>query len=259
MVNNLKPCAEEDALKNNTNGGALDYDQAGEFAYLPIKTYYNSESITNVLSLKAVSEMKGYCVTMDTQDNPSIKLYHGHTTLCFPHSSNGLYYCTEEDMTRFKSKLQMDSRSTISEDSLGKPVSFLQAHSKKDTDRAIQVWKLQQQMMWPSDEAMKSFLRQGMIKDADFTPKDIDNAVEILGKPEATLKGKTTAASMTRDVSQQVMLHDIPGLKEHMVKLYIDLFYVNGVPFLHTNQLHHYPKDQQKNYWRNQEKAKECS
>ena len=30
------------------------------------------------------------------------------------------------------------------------------------------------------------------------------------------------------------MLQDIPGLKECMVKLHIDLFYVNGIPFLHT-------------------------
>ena len=30
------------------------------------------------------------------------------------------------------------------------------------------------------------------------------------------------------------MLQDIPGLKKRMVKLYINLFYVNDIPFLHT-------------------------
>ena len=141
MVNNLRPCSEEDALKIYTNGGALDYDQAGEFAYLPIKTYYNPESIANVLSLKAVSEMKGYQVTMDTQNDPSIKLHHGDTTLCFPHSSNGLYYCTEEDMTNFKSNIRTNPNSTASGKQSDKHVSFLQAHSKKDTERSIQVRK----------------------------------------------------------------------------------------------------------------------
>ena len=89
-------------------------------------------------------------------------------------------------------------------------------------------------MMWPSDDAMKSYLRHGMIIDTELAPKDLDIAKKILGKGDAPLKGKTTVASMTKDKSQQKMLQDIPGLKERMVKLYIDLFYVNGIPFLRT-------------------------
>ena len=81
---------------------------------------------------------------------------------------------------------------------------------------------------------MKTYLKHGMIKSKDLVPKDLDNAKDILGKPDGPLKGKTTAATMTRDKSQQVMLQDIPELKERMVKLYIDIFYVNGIIFLHT-------------------------
>ena len=88
-------------------------------------------------------------------------------------------------------------------------------------------------MMWPSDQAMKTYLRHRMIKGTNLELKDLDNAKEILEKAEAILKGKTTIASMTKDKSQQIMLQDIPGLKERMVKLYIDLFYINGIPFLH--------------------------
>ena len=43
MIRNIKPCTEEDSLKIYTNGGALDYDQVGDFAYLPIKIYYNPQ------------------------------------------------------------------------------------------------------------------------------------------------------------------------------------------------------------------------
>ena len=39
---------------------------------------------------------------------------------------------------------------------------------------------------------------------------------------------------MTKDKSQQIMLQDITGLKERMVKLYVDIFHVNGILFLHT-------------------------
>ena len=42
-------------------------------------------------------------------------------------------------------------------------------------------------MVWPSDEAMKSYLRHNMIRDTDLAPKDLDNAKEILGKADTPL------------------------------------------------------------------------
>ena len=92
MVNNLRLCSDEDCLKIYTNGGALEYNQMGDFAHIPLKIYYNPQSIANVLSLKAVSEVDGYRVSMDTDEDPSIRLHHGDVTLKFPHSNNGLYY-----------------------------------------------------------------------------------------------------------------------------------------------------------------------
>ena len=106
MINNVKLCTEEKPLKIYTNGGVLEYDQVGDFTYLTIKTYYNPQSIANVLSLKTVSEMNGYYITMDTQDDLFIKLHHGTITLYFTHNSNGLYYCRKEDMMSFSSKVQ---------------------------------------------------------------------------------------------------------------------------------------------------------
>ena len=168
--------------------------------------------------------MNGFRVTMDTQDDSSIKLHHGTTTLIFPHSVNGLYYCTKDDMVSFSSKVQENSGISTPKEKTFEHVSFLQTHTNKDIDKALQVRELQQQMMWPSDQAMKTYLRHGMIKDTNLEPKDLDNAKEILGRAEAPLKGKTTIASMTKDKSQQIILQDIPGLEERMVKLYIDLF-----------------------------------
>ena len=96
MINNVELCTEEDSLKIYTNGGVLEYNQVGDNRYFPIRTYFNPQSIANVLSLKTVNEMNGYHVTMDTQDDLSIKLHHGTATLRFPHSMNGLYYCTKD-------------------------------------------------------------------------------------------------------------------------------------------------------------------
>ena len=38
---------------------------------------------------------------------------------------------------------------------------------------------------------------------------------------------------MIKNTSQQIMLRDIPELEERMVKLYVDIFYMNGISFLH--------------------------
>ena len=131
MVNNLQRCSDEDYLKIYTNGGALEYNQMGDFVHLPLKIYYNPLSIANVLSLKAVSEIKGYHVSMDTSEDPSIRLYHGNETLRFPHSNNGLYYCTAEEMNYFSSKVR-----SAEPNKTHRHVSFLQTHTKADVDKA---------------------------------------------------------------------------------------------------------------------------
>ena len=155
MVNNLQRCSDEDYLKIYTNGGALEYNQTRDFAHLSLKIYYNPQSIANLLSLKEVSEIKGYRMSMDTDEDPSIRLHHGNITLKFPHSDNGLYYCTVEDMNLFSSKVKSVGRPSGRPTKADKHVSFLQAHTKADTAKATQARVLQQQMMWPSDEAMK--------------------------------------------------------------------------------------------------------
>ena len=88
--------------------------------------------------------------------------------------------------------------------------------------------------MWPSDDAMKYYLKHNLIKGMKLKSKDVDNANLILGKPLASVRGKITALLMIKNMSQQITLRDIPELEEQMVNLYVDLFYVNDIPFLHT-------------------------
>ena len=78
-------------------------------------------------------------------------------------------------------------------------MSFFQAHTKTDTAKATQVRELQQQMMWPLDDAMKYYLKHNLIKGTDLSPRDVDNANLMLGKPLASVRGKTTAPSMVRN------------------------------------------------------------
>ena len=186
-----------------------------------------------MLSLKAISEIEGYRVSIDTSEDPSIRLHHGNETLRFPHSNNGLYYCTAEEMNSFSSKVRSTEPTSSEPSKTHRHVSFLQTHTKADVDKVTQVRELQQQMMWPSDNAMKYYLKHDLIKGTSLSPKDVNKANLILGKPLVSIRGKTTAPAMIKNKSQQIMLRDIPELEERMVKLYVDIFYVNGIPFLH--------------------------
>ena len=167
-----------------------------DFVHLPLKIYYNPQPIANILSLKAVSEVEGYRVSMDTDEDPSIRLHHGNITLKFPHGVNGLYYCTVEDMNLFSSKVKSVRCSSGKPTKAGKHVSFLQAYTKANAAKTTQVRELQQQMMWPSDEAMKYYLKHDLIKGTDLSSSDIDNVNRILGKPLASVRGKTMGGAM---------------------------------------------------------------
>ena len=79
MINNVKLCTEEDSLKIYTNGGALEYNKVGDFTYLPIRTYFNPQSITNMLSLKTVSEMNGYHITVGRVRGQSFLYFSLHS------------------------------------------------------------------------------------------------------------------------------------------------------------------------------------
>ena len=118
---------------------------------------------------------------MDTSEDPSIKLHHGNETLRFPHSNNGLYYCTVEEVNSFSSKVRSAEQTSSEPNTTHRHVSFLQTHTKTDVDKATRVRELQQQMMWPSDDAMKYYLKHDMVKGTSLRPKDVDKANLILG------------------------------------------------------------------------------
>ena len=143
MVTNLQKSSEENYLKIYTNGGALEYSQMGDFVHLSLKIYYNPHSIANILSLKAMSEIKGYHISMDTSEDPSIRLHHRNDTFRFPHSNNGLYYCTAEEMNSFSSKVRSTEETSSEPSKTHRHVSFLHTHTKTDVEKATRVRELQ--------------------------------------------------------------------------------------------------------------------
>ena len=61
---------------------------------------------------------------------------------------------------------------------------------------------------------------------------DIQRGIKIYGPPEPLLSGKMTASSQTQFINCQVQLL-IEILQHHKhLQLFVDIFYVNKIPFL---------------------------
>ena len=59
-------------------------------------------------------------------------------------------------------------------------------------------------------------------------------AIDIYGKASEILAGKMTVPPKKKDDNSQIHLHKLGNLGSRKVKLYVDIFFVNKIPFLHT-------------------------
>jgi len=231
LVQNMRKCGFDETLTIHTNGGELTYREIGDFKFLPIEVFYNPKSIANVLSLKAVDNVKGFHIEMNTSVDPFINVIKGNHKLRFMHSDTGLFYCTVDNMRQFHEDISRNSKSISL---LSTKKDHNTKYTPEEIDRANEVRALQKCMLWPSTKAMRELLNNPMRNNSILTTKDLHRALEIYGEPLEILAGKMTAPSMKRNDSQQILLSEIKEGFNKRVKLYVDIFFVNGIPFLHT-------------------------
>ena len=190
-------------MKIYTNGGSLNYDMSGSLKYLPIRCYYNNQSIANVLSLKYISDIPGCRIYMDTQVGPEIYVSYQGATLKFKQSVNGLYYCRVHDFDVFHgSKNQTNNAISLLNTTQTK-------YSKACVKKASLARNLQKAMMWPSSSMMKQFIKNGLITNSSISEKDFDVADEVFGPAPEQIKGKATAPPKRSDTSSQIQLNQL--------------------------------------------------
>jgi hypothetical protein len=83
-------------------------------------------------------------------------------------------------------------------------------------------------------------LKTRAIKNCEVKPKDLENAIAIWGKNVAELKGKTVRKMPAPVVSDIMKVpRDLLNLEKDL-SLALDIFFVNGIPFLITLSLRIY-------------------
>ena len=228
LLTNIKDCTSRQEVKIHANGRSLCNKTMGLLKYIPVKCYYNSNSIENVLLLKSVADIQGFNITMNTDEGSDIYVKSGTSKLLFRQTSSGLYYCMVDELKKCNESIK----------NIPSSFTFLSLresrYKQSDINKANNARNLQRAMMWPSTKVIKKLITHNYITDTGVKPEDFDIADDLLGKSADEVGGKMKAPTKTRDQSSQVLLYDIKTHINRRIKLYIDIMYVCGRFFLHT-------------------------
>jgi hypothetical protein len=231
LVKDIKACSANEVLTVHTNGGTKSFLETAEFKLLPIKVHFNEDSMANILSLKDVASLPNVRVRMDTYQDRAIFVELGENVWKFAECRDGLYYY---DTAPFltgdnKSKDAVTHYSNLSTVRANK--EFFTSNEIQGANRARE---MQQIIGWPSTTTFKKIIQKNLVCNSTITIDDINRAELLYGTATPLLQGK-----MTRVHPPQVKIKRIPlplpiATHHKDLQLYIDFFFVNGIPFLHT-------------------------
>ena len=220
----IETCAEP--IRVHSNGGTCEYNECGTLKILPIKAYFNPDSIANILSFSEVSEH--FRITYDNEETTSIFVHGSDQVFEFKKCATGLYYLdtteskTNEDVAPYFTFVQ-----TVKENKLN--------FSRQELEGADKARRLQSLTGWPSTEDFKSYIHNNQILNAPITIDDINRALIVYGQHIALIKGKTTRClTNIPKIPAQIPL-PLKLLKHHPYdQINMDFLHVNKHPYLHT-------------------------
>ena len=208
-----------DGMKVNCNAGEVMYNKVGSWGKL--KAWHLPGSIANIISMNELESH--YRVTYDSWDG-RYTVHTEHGPVYFTKDEHGLPYIE------------------LGEGQESAGVLFLQTvrgnyegFTKKEVLRAREARRLQGLVGSPSEKDFKGMVSGNLIKNCPIDGVDISNARTIFGPDLKGVRGKTV-----RRKPQPVTEEDyvaIPRetvLRNRVITLSADVFFVDGIPFLLT-------------------------
>ncbi len=234
LVSDIVDLPPREILQLITNGGSETFKQRGNCEVLPMEVYFNSSSLANILALSDVAALEDVTITMDTSLSNAICVHTPLGTLCFEKRENGLYSMDMNDINNGhndnNNKMPITTYSFTSTVNSNKSI-----FTREQIQRAEKSRKIQQYIGWPSNADFCRYIKNGNIQNSRITIDDINRGTYIHGPPVPLLQGKTTRQTTLPLRTQQLIALPPPILLHHQnVHLTADLFYVNGMAFLHT-------------------------
>jgi hypothetical protein len=236
LVRNIMSVHDDDGMTIITNGRSQFFNQTATLNILPLRVHFKQDSLANILSLSDIANLTGARITMDSTVEKAINLFYDGKVLKFEECCDGLYYLdTSKSSNYYNSTVTNYSNPSSSKTSFVQTVnSNKEFFTKSEIDKADKARLLQSQLGWPSTQAFIKYVNNNLITNCGITGDDIHRAHVIYGPPVPILKGKMTRAKPGQQNLKRIPLPP-PILANHRdLHLYMDFFYVNKIPFLHT-------------------------
>ena len=227
ILKNIRKCSHNDCVELVTNGGKVVFSSKGDCTFLPMELYYNRDSLATIISVKDVGRLPGFTLTMDTSVEKAILLHCPDSSIIkFCECRDGLYYYD----------LSTNSKMDVTN------YSFLQSvKSNKLYYTAAQIAgarrarTIQEQLGWPSTTSFLNIVNNNLIDNSNINADDIRRAQHIFGTPTPLLQGKMTRTPPPSMRKVERLAIPAPILDRHKdLQLFVDFFFVNGHPFLHS-------------------------
>ena len=206
------------------------FDKIGVFKLMDIPMYLNNESMGTILAIKDVLNVKGARIEFDSDVEKSMFVSVNGKKLKFEQCAAGLYCMNTGSMVVNNSKNQLSHYSMLSTVKNNKDSFTRQEIKQADKARMIQ-----HHIGWPRTDNFKKYVEGNQLINCPITVDDINRAEAIYGKPVPLLQGKMTRVTPSSPVKSKSLPLPSCVFEHHMeIHLYIDIFYVNGMPFFHT-------------------------
>ena len=228
LVKNIVDCKPGSGITVITNGGSQHFGAEADLKLLPMRVFFNPDSMANILSLSDIANIEGVRITMDTDIDRAIQLHYRNETLSFRECIDGLYYWDSSS----KTKLPVTNYSTSFAQTVTNNKTY---YSRREIQGADRARALQATLGWPSTSTFLRIINNNLIHNSTITADDIKRAEHIYGAAVPLLQGKMvrTTPSSVRIQSTPI---PAPIIKQHpTLQLYLDFFFVNNIPFLHTS------------------------
>ena len=213
----------------------------GRFNFLPLNVYFNDQSIANILSLKRVMDLLGVSITMENGNEPAFVLQCMEQKVRFTGAGGGLFHCSSDDLQPLfdpQRAIDIDDNTTVLPKTIPSCLTTVREnklfYGKKDREKARRARELQRFLLWPSDKSLIKHIESGQLQGCNITRADVSHANNIYGPPVAALQGKLTRPSQVRNNATQSPIPKDITEESMKIKLYLDIFYIDSVPFLHT-------------------------
>jgi hypothetical protein len=229
-VSNLRNSVR--SLKVHTNGGTQISTKIGTVRNFG-DVWFNPNSLANILSMAAVRKI---CrITMDTSVEAAMHVHRKDgTIMTFKEYRSGLYYYDAST----KNSGHNNNLTSTNVDAyllLNTVAANKASFTQREIEGADRARALYRKLGHPSEQEFSTILKNNLIRNCPITDDDAKRALHIYGPDIATLKGKTVKRQNKGIPNYQPVRIPAPIVAKYRnIRLFMDIFWVNGSPFFHT-------------------------